>query len=282
MLINSNELQESEKEIAKKDLNEKNIIKEDENWYYNDKTLITNSHLKILMEGGPEALEHHYKHGSEDKEAYAFGRAFHTLILEPMEFNKRYFIFDDRQICKEIGGARPTSTNKYKEWKENLIIENQGKEIISLEDMNVLEKMEEKLYSIPQIASLFSGTKKEVIYQGEINGVKCKGKLDLVKPNQMVIDLKTTSKAPTPEQFAKEFRNYDYDRQMAFYSKLANVPDACIIAIQKSAPYTVGIYMLSKESIDNGIAKYMYALDMYKLQYRGNLDIDKFYYQGVL
>ena len=33
-------------------------------------------------------------------------------------------------------------------------------------------------------------TKKEVIYQGEINGVKCKGKLDLVKPNQMVIDLK--------------------------------------------------------------------------------------------
>lgn len=282
MLIQSNNLEENEKSIAMKDLNETNIIKEDDKWYYNDNTFVTNSHLKILMEGGPEALEHYYKYGSEDKEAYSFGRAFHTLILEPLEFNNRYFIFDDREICKEIGGARPTSTNKYKEWKENLITENVGKEIISLEDMNTLEKMEEKLYSIPQVITLLNGTKKEVIYQGEINGVKCKGKLDIVKPNQMVIDLKTTSKAPTPEQFFKDFRNFNYDRQMAFYTKLANVPNACIIAIQKTAPYTIGIYMLSKETIDAGIAKYEYALDLYKSQYRGNLDIDKFYYQGSI
>lgn len=282
MLFPSNKLNNQEKEIAMKDLNENNIIKENDNWYYADQTLVTNSHLKVLMEGGPEALDHYYKYGSEDKPEYAFGRAFHCLILEPEVFNERFFILDDTAICKEIGGKRPTATKKYAEWKDEIIEENKDKEIISLDDMNRMTKMEDKLLSIPQVRTLLENTRREVIYKANINGVECKGKLDAVKPNQMIIDLKTTSKAPTPYQFGKDFRNYNYDRQMAFYAELAKVPNACIIAIQKTAPYTVGVYMISEESMEEGVKKYSYALDFYKEQYRGNLDIDKFYYQSSL
>jgi hypothetical protein len=282
MLYPSNKLNQEEQNIVMSDKNNKHILQVSDEWYYSDNTKVTNSHLKILLEGGPEALENYYVYGSEDTEAFAFGRAFHTLALEPEEFTKRYWILDDTEICKEIGGKRPTATKKYKEWLEEVSQDNLGKEMMSLNDVQRLEEMVDKLYSIPQVEALLKDTQREVVYNRNINGVDCKGKLDAVKPNHLIIDLKTTSKCPNPEQFSRDFRNYSYDQQMAFYSALADVPEACIIAIQKVKPYTVGVYMISRESMEQGTQKYEYALELYKDQYRGNLDIHKFYYQGSL
>tara|TARA_R100000951_G_scaffold116609_1_gene129326 strand:+ start:2627 stop:3475 length:849 start_codon:yes stop_codon:yes gene_type:complete len=282
MLYPSNKLNEEEKEIINTDASIKNILQVNDEWYYNDTTKVSNSHLKVLLEGGPEALENYYKYGSEDNPAFAFGRAFHMFILEPHLFTENYWILDDTEICKEIGGKRPSATKKYKEWLEQVSQDNLGKEVISFNDVNRLEEMKSKLYSIPQVVTLLKDTQREVVYNRSINGVDCKGKLDAVKPNHLIIDLKTTSKCPSPEQFSRDFRNYSYDQQMAFYSALADVPEACIIAIQKVKPYTVGVYMVSKESMQQGTQKYEYALELYKELFRGNLDIDKFYYQGSL
>ena len=138
MLYPSNKLDKTEQEMVKQDLNSKNVLNWDDEKYYGDQTLVTNSHLKVLMEGGPEALESYYKYGSEDKPAYAFGRAFHCLILEPEEFNNRYYIMDDREICEEIGGARPTTTKKYKAWLEEIQPETEGKEILAIDDFERL------------------------------------------------------------------------------------------------------------------------------------------------
>jgi hypothetical protein len=68
---------------------------------------------------------------------------------------------------------------------------------------------------------------------------------------------------------------------MAFYAELADVPEACIIAIQKTRPYTVGVYMVSAESMNTGREKFMKALDQYKGMYL-NGDVDSFYYHGEL
>jgi exodeoxyribonuclease VIII len=282
MLFPSDKLDNTERKMATKDLNESRVIKENDEWYYGDQTLVTNSHLKVLLESGPEGLAHYFENGSEDNAAFAFGRALHCLILEPEEFTNRYYIFDDREICKQIGGARPTSTNKYKEWKEQLSMDNLGKEMISLYDMNTMEAMEAKLYSIPQVKSLLEDTAREIIYRNELLGVPVKCKIDAIKPNRAIIDLKTTSDAPTPYNMAKRIRNFGYDRQMAFYADIADVESAFIIAVQKTAPYTVGVYEISRETLAEGKEKYEFALNMYKELYRGNLELDKFYYQGSL
>tara|TARA_R110002126_G_scaffold187208_7_gene335785 strand:+ start:400 stop:1248 length:849 start_codon:yes stop_codon:yes gene_type:complete len=282
MLYPSNNLDQKEKEMTQTDLNQNNILDWDDEQYYGDISKVSNSHLKVLLNGGPEALEDYHKYGSEDKPAYAFGRALHCLILEPEEFNKRYYVFDDRDKCIEIGGARPTATKAYKEWREDIAIENRGKEMISIDDIQQLKRMEDKLKSIPQVVTILENTKREVVYQATINGVECKGKLDAVKPNEMIIDLKSCANAPTLANFAYDFKKYKYARQMAFYSDIAQVPTACIIAIQKTAPFTVGVFYVSEESMIIGREEYTYALNMYKEQYRGNLDIDKFYYQGLI
>jgi exodeoxyribonuclease VIII len=282
MLHPSDKLTEKEKQIIQKDLNMNNIIKETDEWYYNDTSFITNSHLKVLADGGPEALKHYFEKGSEDKPEFAFGRAFHCLILEPEEFTNRYYIFDDTDICKEIGGARPTATKKYKEWREQLSMDNFGKEMISLYDMNILEEMESKLHSIPEFKALLENTVRETIYKGNIEGIPVKCKVDACKPQRVVIDLKTTAKPPTPYNFTKDLNNYKYTRQAAFYKEITGCEQVVFIAIQKTAPYTVGIYRLSDEKLDEGWDQVMFGINTYKELYLNNNNIDNFYYQGSI
>src|SRR4051794_5238924 len=49
-------------------------------------------------------------------EAMIFGSMVHCLILEPGDFDNRYFTLDDTQKCNDIGGAKPRATKAYKEW----------------------------------------------------------------------------------------------------------------------------------------------------------------------
>lgn len=53
----------------------------------------------------------------EETAAMKYGAMLHCLVLEPTDFDNRYFcIPDDTKMCDEIGGAKPRATKKYKEW----------------------------------------------------------------------------------------------------------------------------------------------------------------------
>jgi hypothetical protein len=55
----------------------------------------------------------------EDTAAMKFGSMLHCLVLEPGDFENRYFSFDDSDKCQELiaGGAKsPRATKAYKEW----------------------------------------------------------------------------------------------------------------------------------------------------------------------
>jgi exodeoxyribonuclease VIII len=61
----------------------------------------------------------------EQTDAMLLGSIVHCLILEPEHFDERYTT--DALIIAEIGGAKPRSTTKYKEWKA----EQEGMIVIS-------------------------------------------------------------------------------------------------------------------------------------------------------
>ncbi|MCY7349511.1 MAG: PD-(D/E)XK nuclease-like domain-containing protein [Cytophagaceae bacterium] len=77
-------------------------------------------------------------------------------------------------------------------------------------------------------------------------GLACKAKLDLVYKNATVLDLKTTS-ARNYKDFVARCREYDYDRQAAFYlDSLCREPGCTpakflFVGIQKAQPY--GLYL---------------------------------------
>jgi hypothetical protein len=87
----------------------------------------------------------------------------------------------------------------------------------------------------------------EVMHTAEIEGVLCKGKIDrrlVYNTGWGLIDLKTTANAGLIG-FSKSIRNYEYIRQLAFYSLLvSDIPPKyiVIIALQTEPPYQVQMF----------------------------------------
>lgn len=263
-LIPSSEAEGFLDELKKHDPNAANILDWDDEKYFDDKKYTTNSHLKILRKGGPQHLKAYLKFGQETKKAFEFGSALHCLILEPDMFEARYFAIDDTEKCIEIGGARPRTTKVYKEWHEEIMINNANRTVLSLEDMTTLEAMEKKLKSLPAVMQLFQNTRNEIVYQKTINGVKCKCKGDAVKSTQYCADLKSMSDAATEDNFKKALYKYGYDQQGAFYKDILGVDTFYFVAIEKKYPYTVGVFELSEDTYQTGKEKYEYALEQFK------------------
>jgi hypothetical protein len=281
-MIPSNEAEDFMKMQETYDKNEGNIIDKDDDWYYADKKFVSNSQLGQILRGGPQTLKAYYERGSKDTAAFTFGRAAHCLLLEPEAFDSRYYAIDDTEKCEEIGGARPRTTKKYKEWLEPILEDNKHRDLLSLDDMQTLQDMVDKARSYPQVRDLIdSANKREVIYQKTLLGVPCKIKVDAINTGNFILDYKTSKDPATLFNFAKTVRNYHYDRQGAFYCDVAGVDSFWFLVQEKTYPYTVCLAELSSDSLEEGRRKYQLGLEMYKNHFIDNPDkIDSFLEMG--
>lgn len=267
-----------------------NIIEASDDWYFNDTKFVTNSHLKLLKNHGPKFLQEYYNGNipKSDSPHFKLGSAFHMMVLQPELFTDNYVLFDDNELCNSIGGARPKATNKYKEAYEQFINDNIGKEILNPDEYNTVNRMAESIFSNTQARELLQHAKlSEKIFNNTIDGVNCKSKIDACNPDNYFIDLKSFFDTPNHDKFSREFNNKDYDMQAAFYSDVTECKNAWIIAVEKSHPYTIGIYEVSESTMERGRNKYKAALNEYKA-YFINQDIntihniEKFCYMGVI
>lgn len=77
----------------------------------------------------------------ETTPAMLFGSMVHCLILEPEDFDRRYFTFDDSDKVNEIGGGNPRNTKAYKEWKVAACAGAGARIIVSPEDFRSAQTM---------------------------------------------------------------------------------------------------------------------------------------------
>lgn len=239
---------------------ESRILRHDDNWYYNDREYVTNSMLNQIAIS-PLHLQHYLTTQREDKEHENFGKAFHCVILEPDQFEKRYFVIDDTDICNKIGGAKPRGTNRYKEWKAELILMNDGKAELSFEDYNDALEMRDRIQRIPEITNLVKICKKEVILHDEYAGTKRKGKLDLIRFGDFIMDAKST-KDPVRE-FKRNMFRYNYPQQGAYYGTLAQTRNVLFLAVERKAPYSIELIKLSDDTFDTGVQQFEGHLQTY-------------------
>lgn len=282
IIVSSDENEDFMKYVKNYDKNKSNIIEKDDKWYYADKKFVSNTQLGQILRGGPQTLKAYYQRGQKDTDAFIFGRAAHCLLLEPQEFDSRYYAIDDTEKCEEIGGARPRTTKKYKEWIEPLMEKNKHRALLSLDDMQTLQDMVDKARSYPQVRNLIDSAKKrEVIYQKTLLGVPCKIKVDAINTNNFILDYKTSKDPATLFNFKKSLRNYHYDRQGAFYCDVAGVDSFWFLVQEKTYPYTVCLAELSPDSKEEGRKKYQLGLEMYRKHFIENPDkIDSFLEMG--
>ena len=192
------------------------------------------------------------------------GTLVHCLILEPEEFSKRYIILDDRDVCKEIGGARPSSTKKYKDWLSAVAENNKGKEFVSMKDMAIANKILKKCKDTGIIDEWFTDGKAEVTVKGVAKGYddEFDGLCIIDYDTDFVsIDLKTTSKPLS--KFKYDANELGYDIQASITNSL-NSKEFIFVVVQTVEPYDIGIYTCSEFFMNRGREKVNTALNNYK------------------
>ena len=174
--------------------------------------------------------------------AMADGTAVHAFFLERDKFDTDFVIKPaDMRLNTKVG----------KEWA----LEHQSKIIIDSELGNNLYEMEKSFMDSPARLIYDKQGQSELSYFWDDLGlVKGKCRPDWISNDgNIVVDIKTTTDA-SPKGFQKSIANWGYHLQLGWYirglQKLGlPAKEFIFIAIEKTPPFSVGVYRANKEMI---------------------------------
>jgi hypothetical protein len=201
----------------------------------------------------------------EDNKAFAEGRYFHQLLIEPDKAKETMFVDVSTRTTKE-----------YKAFVEehNLPFCLLKKEMDEIE--NLALKMRGNIAFFDEIYR--EGNQYEVPAVGEIQGKMWKGKADIVT-NDMLIDLKTTSDI---HKFKYSAKAYNYDSQAYIYQQLFGKPLVFYVIDKTSGQ--LGIFTPTENFIKGGELKVARAIEIYDRYFGENPtdDIDNYFIDEIL
>ena len=186
----------------------------------------------------------------EASKSMNLGSAAHTAILEPEKFADEIVVFD--------GAVR-----RGKEW-DKFKAEHEGKLILNANEFDSVTEMAKAVNRNIDAVNLLREGDAEVTLEFEFMGRKFKSRLDWLN-GCIIVDLKTTDDA-SPAGFARSIWKYAYHRQAALYMDGVGESTGDIIkgfvfvAVEKSAPYAVGVYRLDMQGEEAGRVSYQSLL----------------------
>tara|TARA_R100001460_G_scaffold13271_6_gene30040 strand:+ start:325 stop:1155 length:831 start_codon:yes stop_codon:yes gene_type:complete len=182
------------------------------------------------------------------------GTAVHTYFLENELFKNRYCYkpkaFNGRtkegkQWMEEHGHLNILAA----EWEENLIHMNHS----------FLDSPAKMIYDLDGLTELS-------YFSEDLGGIRAKCRPDWISnDSRIVVDLKTTQDA-SPKGFQKSIGQFGYHIQGAWYLRVLqnlgfDANEFIFIAIEKTAPFCVGVYRASTEMIEEGSKKVDEAIE---------------------
>jgi len=172
----------------------------------------------------------------------ADGTAVHAFFLEKDKFHKDFAVKpQDIRLNTKAG----------KEWAQ----EHTNKIIIDSELGNNLYEMEKSFMDSPaKLIYEIKGKSELSYFWNDIGLVKGKCRPDWISDDgNIIVDIKTTTDA-SPKGFQKSISTWGYHLQLAWYMRgLQKLGIPCnefiFIAIEKTPPFSVGVYSADKEMI---------------------------------
>ena len=172
----------------------------------------------------------------------ADGTAVHAFFLEKDKFHKDFAVKpQDIRLNTKAG----------KEWAQ----EHHNKIIIDSELGNNLYEMEKSFMDSPaKLIYQIKGKSELSYFWNDIGLVKGKCRPDWISDDgNIIVDIKTTTDA-SPKGFQKSISTWGYHLQLAWYMRgLQKLGIPCnefiFIAIEKTPPFSVGVYSADKEMI---------------------------------
>jgi hypothetical protein len=204
-----------------------------------------------------EKSPRHYKHardvGRADSIGLLKGRAIHTAILEPDEFDARYPIYTGK-------------TRRGKEWDAFREQYGNAAEILKIGEKDQIFAARDVVMKHPVASEIFKSGRAEqtMVWTDERTGLTCKARADWLTSN-VLVDLKSTADVEA-RKFGALAARMLYHVQLAWYLDAAwatgwNVTEAKIVAVEIAAPHDVGVFTLSEDDLLIGRETYQKWLD---------------------
>ena len=208
---------------------------------YHADPAVSASHLKTVMQS-----PYHYWSRYLDPDRVAMvptaamrlGSLTHCAVLEPDELTKRYQLAPDRRT---------------KEGKAAVVeMAAAGIEAVSEADLAQALQMADAVRSNSTAALLLAnGQAEQSFWWDDIaTGMRCKCRPDWFD-GETIVDLKTCQDA-SPAGFARAVAQWSYQVQAAHYLCGTLAKRFVFVAVEKSAPYAVGVYELNTEAMVHG------------------------------
>lgn len=167
----------------------------------------------------------------EETNPMRMGSGAHALLLEPYQFQERFCVMPDFHLSpqnlrkpkyKNEPDEDRISTSRGTEFCERevalFVADNPGKTILGQTQYDQCLRAIEAIWARPKMRELVESSAKEVTVYGEILGVECKGRLDLLNKTT-IADLKTTPNVHK-RKFGRVFGDLNYAFKLAFYREL--------------------------------------------------------------
>jgi len=170
--------------------------------------------------------------------AMRFGSLAHCAVLEPDELSKRYQLAPDRRTKEGKAAVAEMAAA--------------GIEAVSEADMVLAVNMAVAVHGHPTAGALLqSGQAEQSFWFDDIpTGLRCKCRPDWFD-GTTIVDLKTCQDA-SPTGFAKAIANFGYQIQAAHYLAGTLATRFIFVAVEKTAPYAIGVYELNTEALIHG------------------------------
>jgi len=235
------------------------------NEYHSDTTRISKSGLDLIAKS-PAHYWQRYLNPDREPEtqstALLIGSAVHMATLEPHRFADEFAVL-------------PQLDRRTKEGKalfEQFTADNEGKSILTQEQMQLVENIAAAVHNHPTASRLIlpadGAAEVPLLWTDADTQAPCKCRPDFVNTRLgVLVDLKTTDDA-SAEGFARSVYKYRYHVQAAMYSDAFHAihgshTDFIFIAVEKTAPFAVAIYVLDDAAVNLGRITYKENLQTY-------------------
>lgn len=224
------------------------------------KQFLSNSDIGTLLRNPSQ-----YGVSREDNKAFAEGRYFHQLLIEPDKAKDLLFVDVSTRTTKEYKSFVEANNLQF------CLLKKEKEEVEAL-----VLKMRGNIAFFDEIYR--EGNQYEVPAVKEIKGKMWKGKTDIMT-NDILIDLKTTSDI---HKFKYSAKAYNYDSQAYIYQQLFGKP--LVFYVVDKVTGQLGIFTPTENFIKGGELKVEKAIEIHDRYFGDNPtdDIDNYFINEIL
>lgn len=196
----------------------------------------------------------------ENSAALNLGTAAHVAILEPERVSHTFAVkLDGRTTAGKDQAAQNAAL---------IAAGGEGLMLLSQTDIDTVMRMADQVWRHPAAASLLSlGGEVETSWVSQVDGFPVRVRPDFLGYGGQIVDLKTCQDA-SPSGFARSAAHWLYHMQAALYADVLWGSHTPIetqsyywLAVEKTAPYAVGVYTLELPAWQIGRSLYRDAFD---------------------